>query len=196
MTYPVKFPQKTNFYNHYWKYFKSDEILRHVCSVDWDITTYEGAGDPKNIAKLNLLPNFKITDPRLSWFTCFTEEKYLDKLNELTAELIANNNLDICISDVGFAMIVLVPGAHLQEHIDQGQYAGTTLIMPILGSGVFTYGNGAKKFTIDSPTFASNTVWHNYINTSKSLHIFFTLALPLAIHNLNEKDLIEADDIQ
>lgn len=192
---PSKFPQKTKRYNDFWKYFSSDKVLRHICSVGWDITTYEGQGDSKNIAHLNLEKGFKLTDPRLTWFTWFTEEKYLKKLNILTKKLIKNNHLQTNIEDIGFAMIVLVPGAHLQEHIDQGIYAGTTLVMPILGQGEFSYANGTKKFLIDSPTFASNTVWHNYKNNTDCLHIFFTLALPIEIENLKETDLTPANEL-
>lgn len=192
---PTKFPQKTSRYNCYWEHFKSAEFLKHVCSVDWDISTYEGKGDPKNIAKLDLLPGFKITDPRLTWFSKITDDTHFSQLTKLTEELLKNNDLDLDPNNIGFALIVLVPGAHLQEHIDQGDYAGTTLIMPVLGKGIFTYNKGNRKFLVDSPTFASNTVWHNYKNHTNSLHIFFTLALPIDILDLKETDLVNANEL-
>ena len=192
---PSKFPQKTTRYDQYWKYFQSAEFIKHICSVDWDISTYEGKGDPKNIAELDLLPDFKITDPRLTWFSKITDNNHFEQLIKLSKELLENNNLKLDPTNLGFALIVLVPGAHLQEHIDKGDYAGTTLIVPVIGKGIFTYQKGQRKFLIDSPTFASNTVWHNYLNNTNSLHIFFTISLPIDITDLNETNLVDAYEL-
>jgi hypothetical protein len=192
---PSKFPLQTSRYDHYWKHFQSAEFIKHICSVDWDISTYEGKGDPKNIAELDLLPEFKITDPRLTWFSKITDDYHFKQLINLSKELLENNDLKLDPLNLGFALIVLVPGAHLQEHIDKGDYAGTTLIVPVIGKGIFTYEKGSRKFLINSPTFASNTVWHNYKNNTNCLHIFFTLALPIEIENLKETDLIPANEL-
>ena len=83
---PSKFPLQTSRYDHYWKHFQSAEFIKHICSVDWDISTYEGKGDPKNIAELDLLPEFKITDPRLTWFSKITDDYHFKQLINLSKE--------------------------------------------------------------------------------------------------------------
>lgn len=193
--YPTSFPLSTENYNNIVDQFKSELFLNHLMKSEWDISTYEGKGDPKDIAWLQLLEGFKLTDPRLTWFFYPTDSKWLNLIDQLRNKLKANNQLDVATENMGTAFIILVPGAHLQEHVDRGAFGGTSLVVPILNSGIFSYNNNEKNFLINRPTFASNTVWHNYRNNTRQLHIFMTVALPVDISELKESNLESVDEI-
>ena len=193
--YPTLFPLFTNNYNDLVKKFKSTSFINYVIKNEWDISTYEGKGDPNDIADLNLLEGFKLTDTRLTWFFYPTEKYWLELINKIRFRLKVNNKLNINIEDIGTAFIILVPGAHLQEHIDRGKFGGTSLVIPILNSGIFSYNKNEKNFLIDKPCFASNTVWHNYRNNTKRIHIFMTLELPIDISELKETNLRQVHEL-
>jgi hypothetical protein len=195
MIYPTVFPLATENYDDIIEEFKSNAFITYLLNNDWDISTYEGKGDPEDIAWLQLLEGFKLTDTRLTWFFYPTEQYWLSKIDKLRTRLKQNNNVDVKIEDMGAVFIVLVPGAHLQEHLDRGRYSGTSLVIPILNSGIFSYNKNEKNFLIDKPTFASNTVWHNYRNNTKKLHIFMTVAMPIDISELKEYNLKNADEL-
>jgi hypothetical protein len=154
---------------------------------NWDISNYEGTGNPANIAKFNLLDGFKLTDTKLTWFTYVNNPHDHDMIARIKHRMLASNDIVAPIDKLGVAFLLLVPGAHLQEHIDQGEFGGTSLIFPIMGQGVFTYNKNSKQYLIDRPTFVDNTVWHNFINTSSKLVVIMTISLP--VPNTKLKDI-------
>lgn len=186
---PDSFPLVTPNYAGYFKTLQSVEFLKDLLESNWDISDYTGVGDPANIASFNLLDGFTLKSAKLTWFTYPMQPKWLSLISDIKKSMITNNNASVDIDRIGTAFLILVPGAHLQEHIDRGEFGGTSLIFPILGKGEFTYNNNQNRFVIDNPTFASNTVWHNFLNSINSLTIIMTLALPINITELTESNL-------
>ena len=185
--YPTVFPQSTDSYNDVFIDLQSDRFITSLMSGNWDISTYEGVGNPENIAKFNLLDGFKLTDTKLTWFTYVDDPCDHDMIARIKQRMLVDNGVVATMDKLGVAFLLLVPGAHLQEHIDQGEFGGTSLIFPIIGHGVFTYNKNTKRYLINRPTFVDNTVWHNFINTSSKLVVIMTISLP--VYNTTLKDI-------
>ena len=185
--YPIVFPQSTGSYNDVFIDMQSERFIASLMLGNWDISTYEGVGNPENIAKFNLLDGFKLTDTKLTWFTYVNDTCDHDMIARIKQRMLADNGIVASTDKLGVAFLLLVPGAHLQEHIDQGEFGGTSLIFPIMGQGVFTYNKNAKRYLITQPTFVDNTVWHNFINTSSKLVVIMTISLP--VPNTKLKDI-------
>lgn len=184
--YPSIFPQSTNTYDDMFAELQSDRFIAALLAGNWDISTYEGAGNPANIAKFNLLDGFKLTDTKLTWFTYVNDPHDHNMIARIKQRMLSDNKVVATVDKLGVAFLLLVPGAHLQEHIDQGDFGGTSLIFPIMGKGIFTYNKNSKQYLIDRPTFVDNTVWHNFINTSSKLVVIMTVSLPIATNNLKD----------
>lgn len=183
------YPLRTYNYQDYYDKFTSNEFLKEIITSEWSTSTYEGIPNSPNRASFNLLDGFTLKSNKLSWFTYPETDKWRSAIDELRMSMASSNHLNIDICKMGTAFLILVPGAHLQEHIDNGEYGGTSLIIPVLGEGVFTYNNNEKKYLINSPTYVDNTVWHNFINTSNKLVIIMTVAMPITISDLKETGL-------
>jgi hypothetical protein len=194
--YPIVFPQSTNTYDDMFADMQSDRFIASLLSGSWDISTYEGVGNPANIAKFNLLDGFKLTDTKLTWFTYVNDSQDLEMISRIKQRMLSDNKVVAHIDKLGVAFLLLVPGAHLQEHIDQGEFGGTSLIFPIMGKGVFTYNKNAKRYIIDRPTFVDNTVWHNFINTSSKLVVIMTISLPISNTKLKDITLQSVPELE
>jgi hypothetical protein len=175
---------------------QSDRFISSLMSGEWDISTYEGTGDPVNIARFNLSDGFKLTDTKLTWFTYVNEPCDHDMIARIKQRMLSSNCVVASVDTLGVAFLLLVPGAHLQEHIDQGEFGGTSLIFPIIGQGVFTYNKNAKQYLINHPTFVDNTVWHNFINASSKLVVIMTISLPVSNTELKDITLQPVPEFQ
>jgi len=190
MTYPTKFPLATSNYEDFFFLLKSDELLR-VLLTDWDVSmqTYDSNSSHPDSAVFRVTDEFKLSDLKQTWFTTPRRyQKWSSVVNNIKLRLIEKNKLTCDVDNMGFSFVIMVPMSQTREHIDRGSYAGTSIIFPILGTCEFTYNNNEKRFLIDTPTFASNTVWYNFRNNTNALAIALMITLPLDISELKEEN--------
>lgn len=187
---PTCYPCITTRYDKFLNTLQSDRFINLLLSGQFDTSSYESKSP--DASKFNLLNGFTLRDNKLSWFTYPLSDEYIQLIYDIKQQMKNDNAVDLDVDSMGTAFLLLVPGAHLQEHIDRGHFGGTTLVFPILGTGVFTYDNGKTQFAIDKPTFASNTVWHNFINLTNKLVVIMTIAMPMNITELKDTSLIPA----
>lgn len=197
MIYPTKFPLATPNYEDFFFLLKSDELLR-ILLTDWDVSmqTYDSnLGHPDaSIFKTN--GEFKLSDLKQTWFTNPRQyHKWSSVIENIKTRLIEKNKLVYETANMGFSFLIMVPMSQSREHVDKGAYAGTSIIFPILGACEFTYNNDEKQFLINTPTFASNTVWYNFRNTTAALAISLVINLPLDISELTEENLTAVSEI-
>lgn len=185
---PTRYPCTTSRYDEFLSTLQSDRFINLLMSSDFETSTYES--NDQNASLFNLAVSFSKKDKKLSWSTYPEHIEYKNIIADIKFQMIRDNSLAVNIDDMGTAFLLLVPGAHLQEHIDKGNFGGTTLVFPILGTGVFTYDNATTQFEITKPTFASNTVWHNFVNMSNKLVAIMTIAMPIDIAELKDPSLV------
>lgn len=189
---PIRYPLITSRYDEFLNKLTSDKFINLLMSGDFETSSYENVYNSPDASKFNLLDGFTLKDSKLSWFTYPTSAEYTQLIYDIKSRMLQDNAVNLDVNDMGTAFLLLVPGAHLQEHIDQGNFGGTTLVFPILGTGVFTYNNAKTQFIVDKPTFASNTVWHNFINFTNKLVVIMTIAMPINITELKDPTLVPA----
>lgn len=189
---PISYPLITTRYNEFLKTLQSDRFIKLLLSGAFDTSSYENKNNSPDASKFNLMNGFTLKDNKLSWFTYPTSDEYIQLIYNIKQQMKNDNAVELDVNDMGTAFLLLVPGAHLQEHIDRGNFGGTTLVLPILGTGEFTYNNGKMRFAVDNPIFASNTVWHNFVNTTNKLVIIMTIAMTVSITTLKDNSLIPA----
>lgn len=187
---PTRYPCTTSRYDTFLSTLQSDRFINLLMSSDFETSTYENVFNSPDASTFNLLNGFTLKDSKLSWFTYPTSPEYIEIIYNIKFRMLQDNAINLNVDDMGTAFLLLVPGAHLQEHIDKGTFGGTTLMFPILGTGVFTYDNATTQFEITKPTFASNTVWHNFVNMSNKLVAIMTIAMPIDIAELKDTSLV------
>ncbi len=197
MTYPTRFPLNTKNYEDYFYLLRSNDFLR-IALTNWDMSfqTYDtNLGHPDtSVFKPN--DDFKLSDLKQTWFTYpYRHQKWMDIIEKIKIRLAEKNQIVYDPQKMGSSIVIMVPCSQVREHIDSGSYAGTSIIFPILGACEIIYNNNERRFLIDKPTFASNTVWHNFINKSNSLAISLIINLQIDISELKEDGLIEVPEL-
>lgn len=193
---PTQYPFVTKNYDEFLKTLQSELYIKILISGDLETSSYNDNFSKTDSAEFKLADNFKPTDYKLSWFTYPVSDEYNTVIDKIKTKMLEDNLVNIDIKDMGTSFLLLVPGAHLQEHIDKGKFRGTNLIFPILGTGTFTYNSGNIRYTIDKPTFVSNTVWHNFLNLTNKLVAILTITMPIDIEQLKDKTLKPAPKMQ
>ena len=186
----MKLIKKTDNYDKYLAYFRSDIYLLKIVRSEWIGGRYDENLDSGDAFEKSTFFHNASSSPQ-----DFRQEYYRTSQEEVISEIKQNiRNLNQLEDSVVITANdhIFPPDCQLVPHVDHGKASGCSIIFPVLGSLTFTYDELGISQVVDNIYIYNNKVRHMAKNNLKNfMSIFLVFHIGCPLENLLEGQFLK-----